>query len=186
MIPRNTPTLPEAVDARVEAFLRNLNTAAIGRIDSYDADTRRADVQLVVERVEYGEDGERTTVKRPMLVNVPVAFPRWLRFPLAAGDLVVVLFAQHSLDKLKAGGGGSSVDPGDERRHHVADAIAFPGDILEGDADAMVEFKSDGSICIGAGVMTALDGVVTGQGTDPYTGLKYAALGNAVATVRAK
>jgi hypothetical protein len=35
-------------------------------------------------------------------------------------------------------------------------------------------------------VMTVLDGVVTGQGTDPYTGLKYGVLGNAISTVKAK
>ena len=61
-------------------------------------------------------------------------------------------------------------------------------------ADVLVEVRGGGKCIIDApgGVelggkgLTALDGVVHGSGTDPYTGLNYTALGNASAVVKAK
>jgi hypothetical protein len=174
---RNTPTITEAVDARIEAKLRDLNTVSVGRIESYDDSSGRASVQLIVERVRYGEDGERETAKRPLLVEVPIVYlgasTRLIKYLIGAGDLAVVMFAQHSLDRLLAVG-GDTIDPGDERRHHLSDAIAITGfaRAVE-DGDAIIEFKPDGTICIGAGVFLATPGgdrVVKEGAIDPFTG----------------
>ena len=178
MTARNTPTLAEAVDARVERFLRGLNTVDVGQVESYNDDTRRATVQLVVERATIDENGERVTERRPIIVEVPVVFQgsggRRVKFPVVAGDLVVVLFCQHSIDKWLATGG--IVDPGDDRHHHMSDAIALPGLDREGeDGDAVIEFTSSGEIHVGGSAALAtkadIDALKTYISTHTHSGV---------------
>jgi phage baseplate assembly protein V len=74
-----------------------------------------------------------------------------------------------------------------------------PGEVVVyNNTDAKVTITKDGDIKVqaapgrqilmddGSGTLTALDGVVTGRGIDPYTSMTYAALNNASSVVRAK
>ena len=51
------------------------------------------------------------------------AFPE--TFPLKAGDTVLLVFSSSSIDRWLSLGG--EVDPIDDRRHHITDAMAIPG-----------------------------------------------------------
>jgi hypothetical protein len=114
-------TIREAIDDK----LRRLNTAIPGRIESYNAARREADV-LPLIREKYA-DG--TVLELKPIKHVPVLMPSvgGVRFtlPVAAGDTVLILFAQRSLDRWLSDGG--VVDAGDIRMHSMSDAIAIPG-----------------------------------------------------------
>jgi hypothetical protein len=120
-----TPTLKATIDAGVRHHLANVHTAMPATVVSYDASTGFAKVQPSIKRV-YA-DGE--TVDLPKIINVPVVFPRagkaFLHLPVTAGDCVLLVFSEASIDIWKAKGG--KVDPQDRRRHALTDAYAIPG-----------------------------------------------------------
>jgi hypothetical protein len=100
------------------------------RVTSYDAAKRRVSVKpLIKESYVDGFTGERLTESVPVITDVPVAFPRGgsyrIEFPIAAGDTGWLWFADRSLDRWLASGG--EVDPGDDRDHHLTDAVFYPG-----------------------------------------------------------
>ena len=65
-----------------------------------------------------------------MVTGVPVVFPMGafggVTFPVQVGDTVLLVCSSSSLDAWLAGNGGE-VDPQDDRRHDLSDAIAIPG-----------------------------------------------------------
>lgn len=107
----------------------DLRVALPGRIESYDPATQKANVQpLIMDGVTL-DDGARGAEALPVVTDVPVIFPGAgayrLTFPVAAGDIVLLVFASSSLDRWLVRGG--MVDPEDDRRHNVSDAVAIPG-----------------------------------------------------------
>lgn len=120
-----TPTLAETVRTLIDADLVDVNTAMPGLVVSYDPATQTADVQPALKKAYY--DG--AVVDRPVIPGVPVAFPRGgtahMHWPLQAGDSVILIFSQRSLDNWKTTGG--KVDPKDVRRFNLSDALAIPG-----------------------------------------------------------
>lgn len=104
----------------------------IGRVEAYDEATQRARVQPIYKRVIEDDLGERTEAE-PVLPSVPVMFQGCggisIALPLQRGDIVLLFFADHSLDrvgKAKLVDPIATKDPGAERSHHASDAIAFP------------------------------------------------------------
>ena len=65
----------------------------------------------------------------PVIYNVPVANPRagnaWIAMPLKVGHSVTLFFSDRSLEKWLSS--GKRQYPGDTRKHHISDAIAYPG-----------------------------------------------------------
>lgn len=125
-----TPTLAQVNQACIEAALEDLHTCSWGSVVSYDATTQTAHVQLIQRRSYVDADGNRTTERPAPLLDVPVVFPGAgavsMTWPLAAGDVVLLLFAERALDAWYAGG-QEDVDAGDDRHHSLSDAIAIPG-----------------------------------------------------------
>lgn len=123
------PTLAEVIRAHVLSNLSELHVALPGRIESYDAATQQASVQPLIKSPITDEEGERQVERLPVIPGVPVQFPQGggfrLTFPLAAGDTGLLLFSEVSLDVWLSEGG--EVDPRDDRRHHLTDAIFIPG-----------------------------------------------------------
>jgi len=105
--------------------LRQVNVSLPGRIESYDADTRKADVLPLIN--EKYADG--TVLRLPIITNVPVVMPATnaarITLPIAAGDGVLIVFSQRSLDLWLSEGG--ITDAGDIRMHSMSDAVAIPG-----------------------------------------------------------
>lgn len=88
---------------------------------------QRVDVQPLPNRVLPDE----TFKEQPTILNVQVMFPSSkkasLTFPIDVGDVVLCVFAQRSLDSLKASTGANTYTPEDRRKFDVKDAIAIPG-----------------------------------------------------------
>ncbi|MNS65687.1 hypothetical protein D3C72_988630 [compost metagenome] len=125
------PSLGESLDLIIGSHLAEIHTALPGKIEKYDAATGKADVKPVHLRFYEGEDGEEMEVAYPVITNVPVMFPRgggaFVSLPLKQGDPVWLIFAQRSLDAYLETDGKQDVDPGDARRHHLSDAVCYPG-----------------------------------------------------------
>jgi len=121
----NAPSLATAVKKAITFSLTDVNTCLPGRIEKYDYAKQKADVKPLIKKLYV--DG--TTEALPVIVNVPVVWPRGgggsLTFPLEKGDGVLLVFSQRSLDTWLSKGGDTG--PGDPRKFDLSDAIAIPG-----------------------------------------------------------
>lgn len=106
-----------------------MHTAMPAEVVSYDQATQTASVQPLLQYVLRDETGAELVESYPQIDAVPVQFPRYggfvMTMPVAAGDIVLLVCAERSLDRWRASGG--QVDPGDLRMHSLADAVAIPG-----------------------------------------------------------
>jgi len=159
-----TPDLAEVLRSAVKAMQAQLHTSLPGRVLAYDATEQKADVQPLLRRPLVASDGtELDAESLPILHDVPVAFPRggsgtgafFLSWPLAAGDLVHLVFVEHSIDQWLATGPTASgempeVTPLNYRSHDLSDAVAYPGlypralSLPDADADDAVLGRSEG------------------------------------------
>lgn len=120
------------LDDLLEAVIRNamagLHVSAVGRVEAYDEARQRASVQPLVKRGYLDDDGNRQTELLPIVPSALVAFlgsGDWsATWPILKGHLVLLIFTDHSLDRLLAL--GDIVDPEDDRSHDTTDAIAIP------------------------------------------------------------
>ncbi len=123
------PTLPEIIRATISQRLQDMHVAMPGRVTAYDRVTQMASVQPQLGRIQYDEAGKKKNVLLPVVHSVPVVFPGAgdysITFPIAVGDLVLLVFSEQTLDRwiLK----GADETPLDQRRFTATDAIAIPG-----------------------------------------------------------
>jgi hypothetical protein len=127
------PVHPEPADvlrAHLEQFALELHTAFPARVQTYDAATQRADLVPLIKHPVPQPDGPSAYEDLPVLPSVPVLFPRagawFLSLPLAAGDTVLVIIQEAAAGHWEAGDGDPQY-PGDLRRHHLANAVAYAG-----------------------------------------------------------
>ncbi len=115
--------------------LFEVHVTKTGRIKSYDASKRLAEVEVCLNPTDPMDTTK--TVTHGVIKNVPVEFPGGggysLTFPLKEGNGVTLHFHDHSLDEWIERGG--VVDVVDLRNHHVKDASAFPGIKAKPDAN---------------------------------------------------
>lgn len=120
-----TPTFEQVILMGIESRLFDLHTCLPGIVEKYNKAKNTIDVTPCLKR-KY-ETGD--VVQQPVILNVPVAFPRGGGFsithPLKKGDSVILVFSERSLDVWKKNGG--VVDPQDPRKFNVTDAFAIPG-----------------------------------------------------------
>lgn len=116
----------------VQNYALDLHTAMPGIIESFDAVKQTASVQPAVRRIFKRTDGEDVFLvpeALPLLINVPVQFPRGggfsLTFPVTKGDECLLVFCERSIDNWHQYGGLR--DPAGKRFHHLSDATAFVG-----------------------------------------------------------
>ena len=125
-----TPTLAEVLSMSTRGALAGVRVAMPGRVVSYDKTKQKADVQPLVMDGFENEDGDREVEAPPILNDVPVVFPGAgafrLIFPVKPGAQVLHVACSSSIARWKVTGGGP-VDPGDDRRHALADCVAIPG-----------------------------------------------------------
>jgi hypothetical protein len=125
----NTPTLASTIRGAIDARLVDVHTAMPARVETYDAATQKVSVQPLIRRGYVDERGDRATERLPVITEVPVVFPGAggfrVTFPVQPGDTVLLVFSEASLDRWLVRGG--EVDPDDDRRHALTDAIAIPG-----------------------------------------------------------
>lgn len=125
----DTPTVAEFVRRAVEARLLDLHVGMPGSVVSYDRETQRASIQPLLKTPYKDPEGDRQVEQIPIINGVPVVFVGSgsfsLTWELAAGDTGFLMFAEASIDKWKTRGG--EVDPIDDRRFSLSDAVFLPG-----------------------------------------------------------
>ena len=109
----------------VDGKIMAMNTALPGEVVSYDSGTGKAEVRAMV-KLKYADN---TVLTPPVISNVPIVMPRTatasLTMPIAAGDPVLIIFSQWSIDRWLSE--GALVEAGDTRHHSMSDAFAIPG-----------------------------------------------------------
>lgn len=126
---QQTPTLAGLLTTALDTRMRGVRVALPGRIESYDPVTQTCSVQPLVKDGVVDETGVRTPERLPVVSSVPVCFlgsgAFSITWPIKVGDTVLLVFASSSIDRWLAL--GDEVDPIDDRRQHITDAIAIPG-----------------------------------------------------------
>ena len=124
-----TTTLQDLLSKFRESIAAQIHTALPGKIVRYDSSAQKADVQPLIKDRYTDEAGALQVRTLPVIPAVPVQFPGAggyrITFPVAEGDTGLLLFAESSLDKWLVSGG--TVDPEDDRRHDLTDAVFLPG-----------------------------------------------------------
>ncbi len=159
---------PSEILARIfDMELADVHVCKLGKVTSYNATTQRADVQPLYKAIVNDDLGERTETPA-VLSNVPVV--RWgcgaisISLPIAKGDFVLLVFADHSLDRVATSKDGmvdpvATRDPGAARNHHLSDAIAIPiagSKALGATTSPTIEIKRTGVVEIGGTAPVAL------------------------------
>ena len=109
----------------VEQLNKQLWTTVPGIVQSFDAATKRASVQVALQRLMTDD-----TLREPaVLPNVPVVFPSGggfsIAFPLRRGDAVMLLFSRRGISQFKQSYSVSPPDKGSVMA--LKDAVAIPG-----------------------------------------------------------
>ena len=119
----------QATVVAMEGALAGVWTALPGIIRSFDDDAITATVQPAIQGIVQMPGGNYTPVNLPLLLDVPVVFPRGgggvLTFPLAAGDECLVVFSSRCIDAWWQSGGVQI--PMEMRMHDLSDGFALPG-----------------------------------------------------------
>ena len=121
--------LAETFKSERETTKNQIRVALPGIVQSFDPGSVTAVVQPAIRSVETDNDGNRVTKNYPLLVDVPVIFPRGggctLTFPVKAGDECLVIFADRCIDFWWQNGGVQ--EPVDDRVHDLSDAFCIVG-----------------------------------------------------------
>lgn len=120
----------EQADAQLaQAIMSAMRVSIPGIIQSFDPDAVTAVVQPAIKGAEQDESGAEVSVNLPLLVDVPVVFPRGggctLTFPVSEGDECMVIFADRCIDFWWQSGGIQ--EPVDGRMHDLSDAFCIVG-----------------------------------------------------------
>lgn len=119
----------EALRVAMDGLKSGLWTSMPGIIQSFSASAVTATVQIAIKGVVHTPDGKAQFVNMPLLVDVPVHFPRGggctLTFPVAKGDECLVVFAARCIDGWYQSGGVQA--PMEPRIHDLSDGFAFVG-----------------------------------------------------------
>ncbi|WP_446030631.1 Gp138 family membrane-puncturing spike protein [Lelliottia amnigena] len=142
--------LAETFHSEREATKNQIRVALPGIVQSFDPDSVTAVVQPAIRSVETDNDGKRITSNYPLLVDVPVVFPRGggctLTFPVKAGDECLVIFGDRCIDFWWQSGGVQ--EPVDDRMHDLSDAFCIVGpqsqaQKISGISTSAAQFRSD-------------------------------------------
>jgi len=124
-----TPTLADLISSAVTAGIAAIHVSMPASVEEYDGERQSISARPLIQRGYVDEAGHRQVEELPIITDVPIVFPGSggfrVTFPVAKGDTVLLLFSESSLDKWLHGGG--LVDPEDDRRNCLTDAIAIPG-----------------------------------------------------------
>ncbi|MBI6548576.1 Gp138 family membrane-puncturing spike protein [Xenorhabdus lircayensis] len=98
-------------------------------VQSFNADAVTVTAQPAIRWSVTNSEGVTESVALPLLVDVPVIFPRGggvtLTFPIKAGDECLVIFADRCIDYWWQNGGIQ--EPVDPRQHNLSDGFAIVG-----------------------------------------------------------
>ncbi|KFK92586.1 MULTISPECIES: Gp138 family membrane-puncturing spike protein [unclassified Serratia (in: enterobacteria)] len=117
------------LDTLRKSLHSELRVAMPGIIESFNPNAVTCEVRPAIRGSIENPDGTVTQTELPLLVDVPVIFPRGggvsLTFPVKTGDECLVVFADRCIDFWWQS--GDVQDAVDGRMHHLADAFAILG-----------------------------------------------------------
>ncbi len=176
-------TLQDLLSRFRESLTADLHTSLPGKIVRYDASTQKADVQPLIKERYTDESGAMQSRDLPVIPAVPVQFPGAggyrITFPVAADDVGLVVFSEASLDKWLVSGG--TVDPADDRRHDLTDAVFLPG--LRDFGHALASAPTDrATFGKDDGLQIHITPSLVNVGSNSPAELEFAALGDALQT----
>lgn len=116
----------ESLRIALESAQANIWTAIPGVVTAVDLTAQTVSVQPSVQGTISAPDGSSRSVNLPLLVDVPIVWPRAggfaLTFPIAANDEVLVVFASRCIDSWwQSGGVGTQAEV---RMHDLSDGFA--------------------------------------------------------------
>lgn len=119
----------QAMKVLSETIFSMLRVSLPGIIESFDPIACTCTVQPALKGQAADELGNMKSAPLPLLVDVPVVFPRGggctITFPVKAGDECLVVFSDRCIDFWwQSGGVQETVDP---RQHDLSDAFAIAG-----------------------------------------------------------
>ena len=119
----------EVLRTALDQFARKMRVACPGIIQSFDSSKQTVSVQLAIME-ELSKNGERTSVKIPILEDIPIVVPRGggfsITLPIAVGDECLVVFGDMCIDSWWQSGGDNNIQM-DRRRHDLSDGFAILG-----------------------------------------------------------
>lgn len=115
-------------DLKLRQTVNNVRVAMPGIIQSFDATEQTVTVQCAI-REKINMDGNLSWQEIPLLLDVPIIFPRAgnyiLTMPIQAGDECLVVFGDSCMDAWwQSGGVQNQIDC---RRHDLSDGYAIVG-----------------------------------------------------------
>ncbi|HBV2600619.1 TPA: translation initiation factor IF-2 [Klebsiella pneumoniae] len=183
----------EQADAHLaQAIMSAMRVSIPGIIQSFDPEAVTAVIQPAIKGVEHDASGAEVSVNLPLLVDVPVIFPRGggctLTFPVKEGDECLVIFADRCIDFWWQSGGIQ--EPVDERMHDLSDAFCIVGpqsqakkiggisttaaQLRTDDGSAFIELAAGGAVTITSPQIT-INGPLQVNGEITSTGDQVAA-----------
>jgi hypothetical protein len=121
----NESDVGRAVIELVESLMADIHTCMPGKVEAYDYASQKATVTPLLRRAFL--DGSQ--VAHEPIPGVPVIFPSSsvasMTFPIKAGDTILLVFSEKSLERWLPAGG--TADTTVNRHHSLGDAIAIPG-----------------------------------------------------------
>jgi hypothetical protein len=119
----------QALRIAFDGMLSGVWTNFPGIIQSVNFSKMTCEVVPAIQGVIEDENGVKTFVSLPVLVDVPIKFPSSkgfiITFPLEAGDEVEVTIASRCIDAWWQSGGIQK--PMEARMHDLSDGFAYPG-----------------------------------------------------------
>lgn len=157
MTQARTPELADIIRQAIEDRLAEVHVMLPGRIDAYDNNLQKADVEPLIRRVQLTVDGEINEAL-PIVPNVPVVWPRAggfkITMPVQPGDRCMLVFCERSIEAYQIGQGrkGSSAliqqtDPDTFDMHGLTDPVAVMG--WYNDAEALSPAPDSSDMVLG-------------------------------------
>lgn len=106
----------------VEFALTNLHTSTVGRVTAVNGTT--IDVKPVVNRLVDGVEREMPVFPEVLPLTLQGG-GSYIKFPIAVGDSVLLIFCERSFDRWYASDGDGL--PYEQRMHDYSDAVAIVG-----------------------------------------------------------
>ena len=140
----------ELYNTLIDKVFNTIRVSSPGIIQEFDPETQTATVKVAIREHVRQENMEYAWIEIPLLLDVPVVFPRGggyvLTFPVKKGDECLVVFSDMCIDAWFSNGGVQNQI--EKRRHDLSDAIAIPGlcsqpTKLEDFSEKHVELRSE-------------------------------------------
>lgn len=117
----------ESLRLALEAERAGIWTALPAIVVAANLAAQTVSAQPTIQGTITGPDGVARNVNLPLLVDVPIVWPRAggfaLTFPVAAGDEVLIVFASRCIDSWWQSGGIGA--PAEARMHDLSDGFAI-------------------------------------------------------------